>query len=869
MVRKILSCRRSFLSEALEQRQLMAIDVLDSDLAQGGAPACVAAIAAPDAIIEHAPLAAMSGTAQTDGLIAPPPVAQDFETFANDDELKEFLINRAVKQYADVLGKTLDYPPGGGWWWRYGPAEVDVAVPGTNGHSDTNVQVAGVDEADLVETDGNYLYVLRDNELLIFDTRVADQTKLISRTALDNYPTGMFLRGDRLTLIGGNNLYYPAVTGVGIAADVAIWPGNFVNRTNVTILDVSNREAPATLRKFDLDGNYAASRSIDGKIVLIQQQYLNLPVPKYEVIDANGEVVKDPTKPTIQTDARPSIPVWWQSGYKYRVESEASYRAHLQDKILNILPQYIDTPPYPTFAPPSPQRMLQANDVYKPLNDDQWGLTTIAVIDSTLEEPALVGATATFNSYTSTVYVGEKSMYLLENASALNAATQEWDAITNIRKYELTADGAVLAAEGTVRGYVLNQFSVDEHEGNLRIATTQNWGRNAANNVYVLAENGKSLDVVGKIEDLAHGERIFSARFMGDRAYIVTFRQIDPLFTLDMSDPTNPVVRGELKLPGFSTYMQSLNDQYLLGIGRDADPVTGRREEMQVTLFDVNDLANPRVQSQVTIPHTDWTWNDVETNHLAVGWYPEANVLALPVVQSRQGSPVDWNNDGTVDYFAPSWENSLQVFHVSFESAAPNSPQLIPLGQVNHDTQVLRSVRIGEELYSISRDSLKVVPLRDPSNTIKEVFYGREFVGVQTDPDTPGTGQLMVMGSYRDDKIVIQTRADGMIDVSVNGQPRGSFDGSRVTSIAVDGNLGPDSVTLLGGDGLRNVSGANVESIVRRDRGDFNQDGNVDIRDFAMLRTQFGRTGAESADADGDGVVGLKDFRALRAHFNR
>ena len=867
MVRSVQSSslrKRSLVSEHLELRRLMAIDVFSDDLHSAADVSACVAVPLHDGAVP-------SENAQLE--IAAAPLEQEFETFSSDEELKGFLIERAVSQYKEVLGKTLDYPPGG-WWWRWGPVVFDGVDSPTAGntHSDTNVQVAGVDEADLVETDGDYLYVLRDQELLIFDTHSAADAKLVSRTQLDVWATGMYLRGDRLTIIGANNLYYPAVGGPatgGIAADMAIWPGNFQSRTNITILDVSNHAAPETVRKLDIDGNYISSRSIDGKIVLIQQNSVEAPVPHFDVIDADGKVVESVnTQDPVLADGK-QAPTFWQSGYKYRVESEESYRAHLQNEILGALPQFVDTPPYPTFAPPSPQRLLEATDIYKPGADNVWGLTTVTVIDSTLEEPTVVDSTAAFDAYASTIYVGANSVYLMENAGTFDAATNTYQAATRIRKFSLGEDGYELAAEGKVRGDVFNQFAVDEHDGYLRVATTQTWGGNIGNNVYVLQENGKTLDVVGKIEGLAPGERIFSTRFMGDTAYVVTFRQIDPLFTIDLSDPTAPVVRGELKLPGFSTYMQALNDQFLLGIGRDADPVTGRREEMQVTLFDVNDLANPRVQSQVVIPHTDWTWNDVESNHLAVGWYPEANVLALPVVQSRQGEPIDWNHDGVTDYFAPTWENSLQVFHVNFESAAPNSPQLVPLGGVEHDTQVLRSVRIGDELYSISRDSLKIVPLRDPTNTIREIYYGREFVGIQNDPDAPGSGTLMIMGSYQDDKIEVNTRGDGMIDVTINGLLQGSVDGANVRTISVDGNLGPDSVILRGASAALNVTGTNVESIVRPDRGDFNRDGKFDLLDFALLRQQFKQSGANlTADADGDGSVGIRDFAILRRNFN-
>src|SRR5262249_50305001 len=153
---------------------------------------------------------------------------------------------------------------------------------------------------------------------------------------------------------------------------------------------------------------------------------------------------------------------------------------------------------------------------------------------------------------------------------------------TGIERFALGDGHPDLTAVGQVAGQVLNQFSVGESGGTFRVATTTHVGSNPSSNVYVLTADQGVLKVTGALENLRPGEQIYSARFSGDTGYLVTFPQTDPLMTLDLSDPSHPRVAGELQLPGFSRYLQQLDDTHLLGIGRDVDPTTGRTGGLQV-----------------------------------------------------------------------------------------------------------------------------------------------------------------------------------------------------------------------------------------------------------------------------------------------
>jgi uncharacterized secreted protein with C-terminal beta-propeller domain len=177
---------------------------------------------------------------------------------------------------------------------------------------------------------------------------------------------------------------------------------------------------------------------------------------------------------------------------------------------------------------------------------------------------------------------------------------------------------------GMVQGSLLNQFSMDEFDGNLRVATTE-WSGESLNSVYILDRN---MNLIGSIENLAPGERIFSARFMGDMGYIVTFRQIDPLFVLDLSDPENPQVTGELKVPGFSNYLHPISKDVLLGIGQDVDENTGVQQGIKLSLFDVSDSGKPKEIKNLILGETG-SYAEVLHNHKALMLKPQDDLIAF------------------------------------------------------------------------------------------------------------------------------------------------------------------------------------------------------------------------------------------------
>jgi uncharacterized secreted protein with C-terminal beta-propeller domain len=208
---------------------------------------------------------------------------------------------------------------------------------------------------------------------------------------------------------------------------------------------------------------------------------------------------------------------------------------------------------------------------------------------------------------------------------------------TEIHRFDLDDDGASYAASGSVPGQVLNQWALSEHDGHLRIATTEDATADAAASasaVRVLRQRGARLEQVGHVGDLGRGERIFAVRYAGDVGYVVTFRQIDPLYTLDLSDPTAPHVVGELKIPGYSAYLHPIGDDHLLGVGQDADR-DGSVRGVQISLFDIADLAAPDRVAQVRLGRD--TSTDVEFDHRALLYWPDRDLVVLPVQRWSSG----------------------------------------------------------------------------------------------------------------------------------------------------------------------------------------------------------------------------------------
>jgi hypothetical protein len=406
-------------------------------------------------------------------------------------------------------------------------------------------------------------------------------------------------------------------------------------------------------------------------------------------------------------------------------ESEAMYRERLASiPLKDLLPQYTAKVGggEATGGP-----LVAAPDLYvKETGAAEFGqnMQTVAVLNVGDDTAGLSGAT-TVAGWGGTTYASADSLYL---ASPFwepgDTDTSPGHASTNLFKFELAPDAVPLVATGEVDGEVLNQFLMDEQGDDLRIATTAmepgvELGAPASdvpvpmpstsNGVYVLRQSGNELKVVGSVTKLGITERVQSARFVGDTAYLVTFRRTDPLFVIDLGDPTHPKVTGELKIPGFSTYLQPIGDGLLVGIGHEADE-NGRAMGIQLSLFDVSNPAKPaRLAAKTIEDEGPWGWSEAEHNHLAVSYFPEQHVLALPLYHfsyANTGSGAGTGDPGQPKPF------SLEMFRVGREEG------IDALGSIESDSVISRSLRVGTAVFALGGDEIRAAQVDAPGTLL-------------------------------------------------------------------------------------------------------------------------------------------------------
>jgi uncharacterized secreted protein with C-terminal beta-propeller domain len=238
------------------------------------------------------------------------------------------------------------------------------------------------------------------------------------------------------------------------------------------------------------------------------------------------------------------------------------------------------------------------------------------------------------------IYASEDSIYVVSQEQEKGPWSSYDDSVdTVIHRFKVDEKSGVPAyqSSGKVPGYTLNQFSLDQSGETLRVATTKaSWaGGNGESNLYILEDDGDELDRIGSVEGLAAGEQIYAVRYVEDTAFIVTFEQTDPLFTLDLTDPTAPEVRGELHITGFSNYLHPLSDGSLLGIGLDLDENGWESKGVQISRFDVSDLDNPTLADRLTLEGTGWS--EAQNDHHAFTYYAPTSSLSVPASDQSGG----------------------------------------------------------------------------------------------------------------------------------------------------------------------------------------------------------------------------------------
>jgi uncharacterized secreted protein with C-terminal beta-propeller domain len=587
------------------------------------------------------------------------------------------------------------------WWFMIpwaGPegGGRDVAdVP--SDYTTTNVQEQGVDELDIVKTNGTHLYATEGDRLHILKSWPAESTAELATADAGNYGFGLFLRNNRVLTVSE---VWQTKTAFPLR----------LSGTRLEMLDVSDPSAPAVVRTIDVEGWLVDARLIDGDLYAVVRTYMDLPAELWDL--AWRDDLGLPEMPSDVSEAE-----------RERILAEAReiLRPHVVEimdrySVDEMLPQVVDRTPDNPEAAARP--LYDCGSLYRPAHTSDWAILSVLHFD--LDQNGELSATGLIADGW-TVYASTSSLYVAQTSNAW-AWWWGWSPArmtTSIHKFILDPsqpEPVRYAASGEVTGWILDQFSMSEHDGYLRVASTEFdwwWGGTPdveqASSVTVLADAGRGhLREVGHVGGLGPGERIFAVRFMGSRGYVVTFEQIDPLFTLDLSDPGNPTVVGELEVTGFSSYLHPIGDDWLLAVGQEAD-AEGRVLGLAVSIFDIRDFANPTLAHRYLIEGDDrtWSWSEALSDHHAFTYH--RGVLSVPVYISGE--------EGRF--------SGLLMLTVDPEKG------IAELGRIDHQdltksdypAWMRRSVYIEDAVYSLSSAGVKVNSLEDPTVELAKVPF--------------------------------------------------------------------------------------------------------------------------------------------------
>jgi hypothetical protein len=660
------------------------------------------------------------------------------EHFQSVAEFEAWLVEAAIAQYGHLFGRTTytysAYDLGwyGGEIFTTGQPIImptmrtAVANDATLAFSSTNIQVEGVDEADLVETDGEYLYIIAGQDLVIVRAGVGDDLRIVSRVHLDERPVGMYLSGDRLALVSSSES-----SRNRWELDIFDWyaPSQFEPpTTTVTVFDISDRATPALVQNSQMDGRLVTSRVVGDQLRLVLTNGLQLPQPIAKPLyTARQAEVAPLDSSALSAEISLAFTIWPSRWYEYggvesMYESQEEYVARLRQEYLGLALPRLRT--WNADGVSSESTLVEATDLERPESHALGSMTTIVTFDLASDEAGPVDTLSVNTGSSPQVYSTPDSVYLF--------AQQPWDwrnsgshsnAETDVWKFAVDSEthAIELEAKGKFECTLLNQFAADEHDGYLRVVTSSNdWG-SGGHGLQVLEQSGSHLNVVASLGGIAPDDVLYSVRFAGDRAFFVTFRKVDPLFAVDLSDPADPKLLGELHIPGYSDYLQPIDENHLLAIGRGADESTGLFQELQVSLFDVSDLSNPRLVHRYSFeggrstatPATGNRWTRGDGDHHAVNYFADDQILAIPIFTADDFGGFWGGIENTAMFEAG--HGGLQVLRIDVGAG------FTPIGLVEHETLIERSIQIGEHLFAISSGTVTAHELTDPSIELGEV----------------------------------------------------------------------------------------------------------------------------------------------------
>lgn len=606
------------------------------------------------------------------------------------EDLRSYMTDLAVERLVGYLYLWLWHSP-----WSSPGGGLDTS-PGD--YSSTNVQEEGVDELDIVKTNGTHVFVTTQRSLRVARSWPAAATAEIAALPTGVRSNGLFLTQDRVLTVALDEIDAPPHPT----------HGNWF--TNLQVVDVSDPSSPWVERTIEVEGWLVDARRIEGDVYLVVRNWISDPNEIWAILE----------DPDIELPELPAEATWEDRMAAAEIAREI-LRPHVVE-IIDGLPEAALLPHIRDRVSGSPDAdlvpLIDCDDVLVDPSSPNLVFTSIVHLDLGADDPPGGDLSATsIAAQTSTLYASGTTLYLVQPGWT---RTWDWDPhpeqTTVIHAFDLDPGGerpVSYAAVGEVPGSTFDQFALSEHDGHLRVATQDGWWWTGeeGSRVTVLARSGESLSQVGSLPGIAPGERLYAVRFVGDVGYAVTFEQIDPLFTIDLSDPTTPEILGELEVTGFSTYLHPVGGDQLLALGLEIDPDGNTVEGLAVSWFDVSDLEAPSLFDRLVFGGHDWRWSEALYDHHAITYHRD--VLSFPRYR--------WTD-------VQGYESSLAVV-----DAVPGQP-LLHLGDIRHDdlgspdryNRVRRSVVIENWLYSISDAGIKVTPLRSPNNVVATVEFGQE-----------------------------------------------------------------------------------------------------------------------------------------------
>ena len=685
-----------------------------------------------------------------------------------------FMEEAAVEMDSGANGQESDFSP-----------SEDSSDSSREGEfSGTNNQESGVDEADFLKTDGYYVYMLNGQLLLIMGVPEFGNLTLESNLTIEGNPTQMMIDGDRLVI--SSSIYFWSLphdsdlrelmseeiteTTSSSGVTYTYTHTRVQNLVKYTVVDISDRTSPFVEKELYIEGNYHTARMVEGTVRSVTHLWT--------YFDGISQYVSVPESYWSEDDLNKRMDTWNESMNQTII---ANKNAISELTLEDFVPHIYEMTDNGIFQ--HPLTYEKCTEFSASSDSAGRGLTTIMTIQMLSEEVSLEVDHIT--SSWAHVYSSKDTLVLAEPANDWwwFWRNSDWEHATNIHSFDISdPKHTTYTASGRIDGTVNNQFSISEYEGAIRIASTlDNWGMwwriaetdengemvwaGPSNQVSILMDDGEgNLTQTGFIGGIAEGETIWSARFVGDRGYLVTFMNIDPLWVLDLSDPYDPKILGELHVPGVSTYIHPVDENNLLTIG-----IAGGQDGLgldwsitQVSLFDVSDTSRPTLLDTIplTPAYTDescleimtcgwsWSYSEATYEHKAFTYWAPDSLLAVPLSTHRYVYDQIEVDGRVYSYSGYQYVSMLKIINVDTQNGTlSNHGDVEHSGFYNEEglstwwsgsTSIRRSVFMGDYVYAFSSGGATVHRIEDlqimvelelPGNEPQQYYYVGDVEG--------------------------------------------------------------------------------------------------------------------------------------------